>query len=293
MDHPLPTRVNVMPADSARRREAAWHGMSAEIVQYTGDKPFEYQYRAPAHLFIACDRAVRVDGETTVEGLPPSRLHDFSRRMCFVPAGLHFTGSFVPRVLPRVAYFYFAPDALTIDSELGPETFRLEPHLFFEDAGLWTTAAKLVALIERPETATRLYVDTLSTVLAIELVRLQRGALPAVPALRGGLSSRQQHVVCQYIEDNLSHDISLAELAYLVRLSPAHFSRAFKQSLGVSPHQHQLARRIERAKMLLADRKRPVVEIALACGFGYASNFTAAFRRVAGTTPTEFRHSFE
>jgi len=288
-----PAHVNVTPADSVRRRTAAWHGLSAEIVQYTSGEPFEYHYRAPAHLFIACERAVRIAGETRVEGLPPSRLHDFSRRMCFIPAGRRFSGSFTPRVLPRVAYFYLAPAALAIDPELEPGVLGFEPHLFFENAGLWTTAAKLATLIERPETGTRLYVETLGTTLAIELLQLQRGVVNAAPALRGGLSGWQGRIACQYIEDNLVRDISLAELARLAHLSPAYFSRAFKRSFGVPPHRYQQERRIARAKLLLADLKRPVIEIALACGFGYSSNFTTAFRKVTGATPAQFRHGLE
>jgi AraC family transcriptional regulator len=76
-------------------------------------------------------------------------------------------------------------------------------------------------------------------------------------------------------------------------LSPAYFSHAFKQSLGISPHRYQLRQRIEYAKTLLADPQRPVVEIALACGFGYVSNFTATFRKLTGTTPTQFRRGFD
>lgn len=293
MIDPSPATVSVTPQESAKRRGAVWHGLSAEVVQFTGPAPLEYHYQAPAHLFIACNRAIRIDGETQVEGLPPSRLRDFGRRMCFVPAGLRFAGSFVPRVLPRATYFYIAPSALAIDPEVGPDSIVLTPRLFFEDAALWATASKLTSLIERPETGTQLYAETLSAVLAMELVRLQRGAPSAGPAARGGLGSRQQRAVCQYIEDNRAEEISLAELAGLARLSPAYFSRAFKQSLGVPPHRYQLERRIDRAKELLADRQRPVVEIALACGFGYSSNFTAAFRKITGTTPTAFRRSFE
>ena len=289
----LPAQVNVSPADSAKRRWASWHSLSAEIVQYTSGKPFEYHYRAPTHLFIACDRAIRIAGETKIEGLPPSRLHDFSRRMCFIPAGRNFSGSFTPRVLPRVAYFYLPPAALMIDPELEPDMLGFEPHLFFENSGLWTTVAKLAALIERPESGTRLYVETLSTTLAIELLQLQRGAISGAPHLRGGLSGWQKRVACQYIEDNLALDISLAELARLAHLSPAYFSRAFRRSFGVPPYRYQQERRIARAKTLLADLKRPMLEIALACDLGYASNFTATFPKMTGSTPTQFRHSLE
>jgi AraC family transcriptional regulator len=91
--------------------------------------------------------------------------------------------------------------------------------------------------------------------LAIELLRLQRGAANSTPPFRGGLSGWQRRIACQYIEDNLAKDISLADLASLAHLSPAYFNRAFRQSFGVPPYRYQRELRVARAKTLLADSK--------------------------------------
>jgi AraC family transcriptional regulator len=80
-------------------------------------------------------------------------------------------------------------------------------------------------------------------------------------------------------------------LAQLAQLSPYHFSRAFKQSFGMPPHQYLTSRRIERAKSLLAERKLSVTEIGFDVGFSETSSFIAAFRKVTGETPTEYRRS--
>ena len=56
-----------------------------------------------------CERGERDDGETVVEGLPKSTLHELSRRLSFVPAGHRFSGWQKPRTLARVTYFYIDP----------------------------------------------------------------------------------------------------------------------------------------------------------------------------------------
>jgi AraC family transcriptional regulator len=79
----------------------------------------------------------------------------------------------------------------------------------------------------------------------------------------------------------------------LVRLSPYHFLRCFKHDFGEPPHRYWAARRIERAKALLANPGASITEIASDVGFSATSAFSAAFRRLTGQTPTDYRRSLE
>jgi AraC family transcriptional regulator len=196
MNEPIDKAVRVNPGEAARRRTAMWHGLTAEIVQFATDGPFDYGFRAPVHLFTVVDRAVRSDGQTLIEGLMPSRRRDFSRTMTFVPAGHSFHGSFVPRVLPRTTYFYIDPKSPLAPPELGFADLDFPPMLFFEDPALWVTAQKLIRLIEAGDSGSRLYAETLASLLLIELTRLhpaarrqeprpwRAGGLAAAPGLR-------------------------------------------------------------------------------------------------------------
>jgi len=69
--------------------------------------------------------------------------------------------------------------------------------------------------------------------LTHELARVTRGMPPAEPAPRGGLAGWQKNRASQYIEANLAEPILLTALAEVVRLSPFHFARAFKQSFSI------------------------------------------------------------
>jgi len=102
----------------------------------------------------------------------------------------------------------------------------------------------------------------------------------------GGLASWQTLRVQSMIEAQLGDRLLIAELAMAVRLSPSHFARAFKRSLGCSPHHYMLKRRVERAKECMRTTTDPLAQIALNCGFADQAHFTRCFKRCEGETPT-------
>ena len=117
------------------------------------------------------------------------------------------------------------------------------------------------------------------------------GALRSEAFAKGGLAAWQQRAVTAYIEEHLAEPISLATLARLARLSPYYFCRAFKRSLGLPPHRYHSNRRIERAKLLLAQPAPSVTDIGLIVGYSETSSFTTAFHKATGITPTAYRRT--
>ncbi|HUN45394.1 MAG TPA: AraC family transcriptional regulator [Stellaceae bacterium] len=285
--------VQFTPADIVRRQCGGWRGAAAEIVQITRHERFAYRARSPLHLLIASERADQNAGEIVVEGLAPSRLRTTTRKLTFVPAGRELRGWSEPRTLWRGFHFYFDPAGPLVDPDLGFGGIDFEPRLHFDDAAIWATSAKLATLVGNTGAYNRLYAEALVAVLAHELVRLNSGVASAAPPTRGGLAGWQMNRVAEYIEANLAEPIALATLAELVRLSPFHFARAFKLSFSTPPHRYHTARRIDRAKEMLASRSQSVTDIALSVGFAETGSFTAAFRRLTGRTPTDYRRSLE
>ena len=106
---------------------------------------------------------------------------------------------------------------------------------------------------------------------------------------RGGLRPRAFQRVREYILTHLAENISNHVLAELVGLSVFHFTRAFKQSAGVSPHRFMLQSRVERVKRLLVETELPLARIAILAGFADQSHCTRRFRELAGITPSRFR----
>lgn len=132
------------------------------------------------------------------------------------------------------------------------------------------------------------------TLLAQSLIMLFVRRVSALagrkPTLRrGGLSPWQIRLVREALEPLDGEPLTLASLADLVGLSPFHFCRAFKTSLGVPPHRYQQLARVERARALLQDTDISVTEIAFQLGYGSSQAFARAFRREVGTSPREYR----
>jgi len=95
--------------------------------------------------------------------------------------------------------------------------------------------------------------------------------------------------VTTFIEEHLTADIDVAELARLVGYGPDHLARLFKRSFEMPLHQYVLQRRVDRAKTLLRDRSLAIGDVARSCGFASQSHFSSVFKDKVGVTPRAFR----
>ncbi|WP_284268984.1 helix-turn-helix domain-containing protein [Bradyrhizobium iriomotense] len=99
---------------------------------------------------------------------------------------------------------------------------------------------------------------------------------------KGRLDRRRLFRVLDYIDGHLEGDLTLDEMASVACLSRFHFARAFKQAVGQSPRRFVIARRLERAEVLLTEGETPLVEIALSLRFSSQANFSRTFRQSTG-----------
>lgn len=137
------------------------------------------------------------------------------------------------------------------------------------------------------ENGCRLYVDTLTAAIVVHLQRIAEDQTRSLER-RGGLAPRESARVIEYMRAYLDRPITLRDLAGVAGLSPYHFARAFRDALGLPPHQYLIRMRIERARELLAETNWTVTEVALATGYS-AQQFARHFRRRVGCTPSAYR----
>lgn len=172
---------------------------------------------------------------------------------------------------------------------LNPDRLELVPEFRTRDSQIESIAMMLLAELQQDNLGGRLYIDSLANVLAVHLLRKYAVAKPNLAIYQGGLSDRQLMQVLEYMNEQLERKIELADLAQLLGMSQFHFSHLFKQSIGMAPYQYLLQQRVERAKQLLKQTNRSIVDIALECGFNSHSHLSKQFRQLTGMTPRLYR----
>ncbi len=173
--------------------------------------------------------------------------------------------------------------------DLNSDQLEVVPQFRTRDPGIESIGMLLLSELNHDCLGGKLYVESLANVLAVHLVRQYAAAQPRLTIYEGGLSERQLSPVFEYINEHLSQDIKLADLAALLEMSQFHFSHLFKKAIGTAPYQYLLQQRVERAKQLLKQKERSIMDIALACGFNSHSHLSKQFRQFTGVTPRDYR----
>lgn len=118
-----------------------------------------------------------------------------------------------------------------------------------------------------------------------EELRRITGRIPAQAAL----SEMRLSSALQLIDSAMHTRLSVADVAAAAGLSTFHFARAFRRTMGQSPHAYLTMRRIERARELLSRQGLPPAEVATKVGFRTQSHFTGVFSKLVGVTPGRYR----
>ncbi len=80
--------------------------------------------------------------------------------------------------------------------------------------------------------------------------------------------------------------LDVRAVAAVAHVSPAHFSRLFREVFGESPHRYLQRRRVERSMFLLRDTESTITDICFDVGFSSVGTFSRTFKSVVGLTPS-------
>lgn len=185
--------------------------------------------------------------------------------------------------IPYQKFKKLSPEALPDDGNFGP-VHACE----FNDPLIYAMMERLWLECDAGNINGALFAEGALTTLAATLLRLSNLPIEKA-AMRGGLAPWQARRATEALRDLLAENVSLTSLADEVGLSPFHFSRAFKQSMGVPPHRYRTNLRLERACHLLATTDASVTDIAFQVGYESSQALARIFAQQVGTTPTKWR----
>ncbi|WP_223974546.1 AraC family transcriptional regulator [Bradyrhizobium sp. RD5-C2] len=146
-----------------------------------------------------------------------------------------------------------------------------------------------VDALEGNEALDTLFRQQLTDLLATRLLAAHTDLPTTIQPVRGGLAPKTLLRAIERLRSDSDADVSLAALASEAGLSRFHFCRAFKESTGLSPHAWLRKHRLEQAMKLLRDTNEAVVSVAAELGYTSQTAFAAAFRKLTGETPSDWR----
>ena len=266
----------------------SWRRVSATVSEMTFTDGFKVDrsFSADRLVVILDEVGERIHGRSSTRSTgsgpdTPHRLYD-------VPAGAPFwTSAERPRFL-RFLSVQFARADLQAMTE-GAAAVPASPRYGFLDSRLLALGRVFEAECRADEPSDPVLGDSLALGLAA-LLSSPRPE-PATSAYRGGLTARQVRVATDYLESRLPESVNLVDLAGLAGLSPSHFHRAFRLTMGAPPHRWLMRRRIRRAQELKLDLERSLADIAVETGFADQPHFTRVFSKEVGVSPGAWRRT--
>jgi AraC family transcriptional regulator len=218
---------------------------------------------------------------TTLPADKHSVIFDWNNRESIVaisPAGNPLT------IEPQhILGIYFDPSFLKDVLEM--ENFAIAPQSNIQDPFLAAIATKLISVCD-DAFAEKIYAESLGVACVVHLAKRYNSAEIYFP--KGRLNPYQLKQVVDFAHSYMQFNIGLHEMAGQVHLSPYHFGRLFKQTVGTSPYQFILQLKIEAAKKLIKKNQGPISEIAYQLNFSDQSHFSNAFRKAVGVSPRQY-----
>ncbi|CAN5493259.1 hypothetical protein BH10CHL1_BH10CHL1_49360 [soil metagenome] len=163
---------------------------------------------------------------------------------------------------------------------------ELTPQVAVADPLIYQISLALLGEMQSGGLFGRLYAESLVQTLALHLLRTSAVLPRSLPVVPGGLSIVARRHVIDYIHLHLAQALTINELAALVYLSPYHFMRLFKATMGQTVHQYVITQRVEAGKQLLLAGDLTIAQIAQQIGFTDQSHFAHHFKRLVGVAPS-------
>ena len=263
---------------------ANWSGVSLEHYRYPA-------YETPEYTLDTHHICIYQGTPLTYEQIVKGKLQADAciyGDMVLYPAGLRQKLAWNKQA--EIIELDIEPELLTrIGQDLSAsDNIELIPQYGFRDSLIQQLTLTLLSELQSGS-KNNLYIESLHHTLCLHLLRRYTTSKPSITNDGDGLPIYLHRRLDEYIQANLSQNLTLADMAQVLNLSTSYLTRLFKQSQGISLYQYVIHCRIARAKQLLKHQQLAIAEIATQVGFADQSHFTHHFKRQVGVTPKAFR----
>src|SRR6266576_6771230 len=256
----------------ASSQELGWQNLRALEMRQTSSEwtmpPLE-NHCIVIQLGPSVEVTARIGDENFEQSLEPGAI-------TIVPAGLTVDWQ-QGDTTSHTLHLYLDPQFLRTTAEsidVDYSQVSIAPQFGIRDEHIHNIGMSLRHELKDSNVIGRLYADSLGKVLAMQLVR-RYSYFKDLRTSRGGMAPRKLRKAIEFINSNLDEEqaVAIPAVADEVQMSCSHFSRAFKQSMGVSPNVYMTEQRIARAKKFLSETDLRIADIALRTGFASQSHF--------------------
>jgi AraC family transcriptional regulator len=280
--------TQVLPYPPLRSSEdLAWQGLYVQHHQQPAWETPEYAHTR--HMLLIHNTNPPIQAERQFDGHRQLEQLGGETNIVLVPAQVQHRANWSQAGL--FSLIFLEPDFL---AQVAHESIRtndveLIPHYATQDRFIDQIGRSLTVELQNNQLHSKLFADSLTIALSIHLLRHYANVQQPIGEYAGGLSRRKLQQVIEYINEHLASDLTIAAIADRVEMSPYHFSRLFKQSVGLSPYQYVMQQRIERSAYLLRTTTLSIAAIAIQVGFSTQNQLTIQFRKFLGITPSNYR----
>ena len=169
--------------------------------------------------------------------------------------------------------------------EIYPDRIELVEQQRPADPAIWHIALALRAGVQGWPAGDSMYGESLATALAVHVLRGYAGEAVSPQRAHRGLPREKLMIATAYIHDHLNTELTVADIARAVHMSPHHFTFLFKHSTGMPPYQYVIEARARKARELLNSGKFSISEVTYQVGFADQSHLTRHIKHVYGVTP--------
>ncbi|BAZ15339.1 AraC family transcriptional regulator [Calothrix sp. NIES-4071] len=277
----------ISPSAPILSSQACWNGVKVSYYNY------HTAFETPEHCFLQHLITIHLNHtEVMKEQLLDGRLqcaHFRNGDICLTPATVPVSVRLHDSI--ELISLYLEPTFIRqIAAEVtDADRFEVVPQFKLNDPLIYQIGIALKANLESEKVCNRLYAESMATALSAHLLQHYSTQKPKIQSCSDGLSQARLRQITEYINEHSAENPSLMTMAEIVQMSPYYFSRLFKQSTGLTPHQYLLKCRTNQAKRLLKTTNLSIADIALQVGFVDQSHLNRHFKRHVGVSPSQFR----